>query len=300
MSDASAADRTGHDCCCLRAHRVRWRRQPGAGAAARDEHPVPDGDRLRLPHPAGHARGCEAEDEGWRGCLYAPLRRDIELRERQRRPHATEVALQLGTCVTCTAITDGIAKIYAAGGKITGQGWTIVSTNRMDLHEAVAFVDATIQSSEQVVTLRPGPTPKNSPRIAGSFAHSCSNGRACEMGCLRTGPQRMRWLICLLLGAVPGYLLRCRRSQGLSKRFRRLLRHAPLAQLGREVHSRDLTARHLMDLSRTTAGITQTRGPEVQYAYRTTCSGGISNLRRAPPCLPCSTCPPGQTQYRLW
>ena len=73
---------------------------------------------------------------------------------------ATLRQLSLNSCVKCAALTDGIEKVYAAGGNIQGIGWTVLSARPYGFAQGRYFLDATIQSAPQVVVASAGASPQ--------------------------------------------------------------------------------------------------------------------------------------------
>lgn len=67
------------------------------------------------------------------------------------RTGKAELLRELSTpdCVRCAALSDGIDRIYKAGGRISGGGWRVLSMTQYGPTQNRYFVDATIQSSPQ-------------------------------------------------------------------------------------------------------------------------------------------------------
>ena len=71
--------------------------------------------------------------------------------------------LSLSTCVKCKALADGIAKIYANGGRIVGGGWKVVRFKHYGMDRDHYFLDAIIDSSPQQMIKAKGAPPQRFP-----------------------------------------------------------------------------------------------------------------------------------------
>jgi hypothetical protein len=60
-------------------------------------------------------------------------------------------------------LSNGIDQVYAAGGKISGGGWTVQAMKHYGFDEGHYFVDATIDSAPQQMIRAAGAEPQSFP-----------------------------------------------------------------------------------------------------------------------------------------
>lgn len=74
-------------------------------------------------------------------------------------------------CKQCDAIADLIDRVYGTGGRITGDGWIVLSARQVPniSQDGITFVDSTVKVSSQQVYETPSSTPRN---YAGRAARS--------------------------------------------------------------------------------------------------------------------------------
>src|SRR5436190_10373811 len=68
--------------------------------------------------------------------------------------------LSLDTCVKCAALTNGIDRVYGAGGELNGGGWTVVGTKAYGWRQGHFFLDARINSAPQQLVPKKGAAPQ--------------------------------------------------------------------------------------------------------------------------------------------
>lgn len=71
--------------------------------------------------------------------------------------------LSLRSCDTCTGIADGIARVYADGGSIEGEGWSIESASVLPGADNTLVIDTQVNVAAQSVVESEGAAPQSFP-----------------------------------------------------------------------------------------------------------------------------------------